>query len=370
MLNNSLLMPFLRLKTKFKNRLSFLRKPIFTKKIILFSTILLWFLFIALNLFLGESQNKNQTSISLLKKVEISNLPLQKTAKKIDENFFLSIFSRTFQPFGSENVMAKDNSSLFDDNFLISIQNPAGTISSSPKTGILTYKVKRGDSLIKIAKIFNISLSTILSANHLKINSIIRPGMNLSILPVTGILYTAQEGDTLVSVAEKFNISTKDLIRFNNLKDKTIKVGDVLTIPGIVQRISSIKKNKNEYSKLPKLRGYFSPPCEGLNYGILHPKNAVDISNICGTKIYSAQEGLIIEAKKGFNKGYGNYILIQHPNGTQTLYAYLEEIEVKEGTYVKKGQEIGKMGNSGEPESVKGCHLHFEVYGAKNFLAK
>ncbi len=357
-------------RTNFKNRLSFKRKPVLAKKAFVSFSLVLWLFFSLIVLSFGFNQLKDQKTTPRLKIVKRSQLIYQKQKKETRNNFFFSVFSKTFQSFGSEIASAKDSSSVFDNNFLIPIQNPNNVDLAGSKSNILTYTVKRGDTLIAIAKRFNISLSTILSANHLTPRSIIRPGMKLTILPVTGILYRVQKGDTLESISKKFNISTKDLIRFNSLKDKKVTSSQVLTIPGIVQRIKGTNQEENEYKNLPNLKNYFSWPCEGLNHGLLHPKNAVDISNVCGTKIFASQEGLVIKAKKGFNKGYGNYILIQHPNGTQTLYAYLREIKVKEGQYVKKGEQIGTMGNSGEPERVKGCHLHFEVYGAKNFLAK
>ncbi len=356
-----------KLLSNIKNRL-FLKKPIFARK--KFLSLVGWFGMVFVFLILGSYQLKTNQNISLLKVVKRHQLIEQKQEPKFQGNFFISYFSKTFQPFNSEFALAANNSSIFDSFFLIPIQNPNNLTSPGQKTNIFTYIVRRGDTLSRIAKKFSISLSTILSANHLKSRSIIRPGMKLTILPVTGILYIVQNEDSLNSISKKFNISIKDLKRFNHLKDDTVSPGQTLTIPGIVQRIKESSQNEEQYKNLPDLKKYFSWPCEGLDHRFIHPKNAVDISNVCGTKIFAAQEGLVIEAKKGFNKGYGNYITIQHPNGTQTLYAYLRDILVKEGQYVKKGQLIGTMGNSGQPENVKGCHLHFEVYGAKNFLAE
>ncbi len=65
----------------------------------------------------------------------------------------------------------------------------------------------------------------------------------------------------------------------------------------------------------------------------------------------------------GWNGGYGNYIVVLHPNGTQTLYAHLQKSIVLQGGRVEKGQVIGYSGNTGKST---GPHLHFEVRGAKN----
>lgn len=117
--------------------------------------------------------------------------------------------------------------------------------------------------------------------------------------------------------------------------------------------------------------GYFIIPAAGWNWGGLHNNNAVDIANSCGTPVYAAAEGLIIEnASSGWNSGYGAYVKIEHPSGAKTVYAHLSKITVSEGKYVNQGELIGNIGNTGNIHGPTGCHLHFEVRGAKNPLAK
>lgn len=77
----------------------------------------------------------------------------------------------------------------------------------------------------------------------------------------------------------------------------------------------------------------------------------------------------MITAKKGYNSGYGNYILIQH-NNFETLYGHLSDIYVNEGDYVKKGELIATVGNTGFTLGITGCHLHFETHGLKNPLSR
>jgi murein DD-endopeptidase MepM/ murein hydrolase activator NlpD len=114
---------------------------------------------------------------------------------------------------------------------------------------------------------------------------------------------------------------------------------------------------------------YFIQPAAGLNWGILHGHNAVDIANACGTPVVAAAGGVVIDSSDsgGWNGGYGNFLYIQHPNGTKTKYAHLQTLEVSSGDEVSQGQEIGKMGDTGHST---GCHLHFEVNGAANPFAK
>ena len=123
--------------------------------------------------------------------------------------------------------------------------------------------------------------------------------------------------------------------------------------------------------RLPDLPGYFAIPTTGWNWGRLHNYNAVDIANACGTPIYAAAEGLVIkERSSGWNEGYGKYIVIEHPNSTKTKYAHNQKNVVSIGDYVLKGDQIAVIGNTGFTHGPTGCHLHFEVRGAKNPFAK
>ena len=79
-------------------------------------------------------------------------------------------------------------------------------------------------------------------------------------------------------------------------------------------------------------------------------------------------EGKVIILQDGYNNmpsstgnaSYGNFVKIEHKNGYATLYAHMQKgLLVKNGEYVKKGQVLGYMGNSG---NANGAHLHFEVW--------
>lgn len=114
----------------------------------------------------------------------------------------------------------------------------------------------------------------------------------------------------------------------------------------------------------PALERYFSIPAQGFNWGKLHPHNAVDIANACGTPIVTSADGMVNEASlDDWNGGYGHYVLVAHPNGTKTRYAHMEKIAVSVGLYVKQGEVLGTMGRTGD---ATGCHVHFEVLGAVN----
>ena len=263
-----------------------------------------------------------------------------------------------------------------DSEFVFGTQNQSQQILQAPseRNQLMTYIVQKGDSLEKIAKKFGISVDTIKLANRLT-KTILQPGKELIILPVSGIYYTVQKGDTLSKIANTYKISVSSIIEYNGIDEHNIKIGDKIILPG-AKTITQSTQSSYATNSIPSainntntITGYYIYPTTGWNWGVLHNNNAVDIANSCGTPIYAAADGIVISISSGggWNGGYGNSIKIQHPNGTTTLYAHLSSINIAKGASVKQGDFIGKMGSTGK---ATGCHLHFEVNGAKNPFVK
>ncbi len=105
----------------------------------------------------------------------------------------------------------------------------------------------------------------------------------------------------------------------------------------------------------------------GMRWGRMH--KGLDIAAPTGTPIVAAAPGVVVTA--GWNSGgYGKLVEIQHPDGSQTLYAHNNRILVQRGQQVAQGQQISEMGSTGYST---GPHLHFEVHpsggGAVNPMA-
>ena len=84
----------------------------------------------------------------------------------------------------------------------------------------------------------------------------------------------------------------------------------------------------------------------------------MDIAAAAGTAIYAAAAGTVTTASYGWGGGYGNYIIINHGKGVQTLYGHCSSLNVSQGQYVSQGQLIARVGSTGQST---GNHLHFEV---------
>jgi murein DD-endopeptidase MepM/ murein hydrolase activator NlpD len=271
-------------------------------------------------------------------------------------------------------VASAGSLSIVDDSAIESFQGPSGTTKEVAEKvnadAISTYVVHPGDSLGSIAKMYGVTTQTILWANNLKSASDLHAGDELIILPISGVQYTVVKGDTLKGIAAKYHGDVADILAFNDLPDNYLpKVGDDIIIPDGETNVTppsnggGNKSGGSKNSKYGNLAGYFIRPTNGIKTQGLHGKyrTAVDIANSVGTPIYAAAGGTVIIARMGgYNGGYGNYIVIQHPNGVQTLYGHLSQILISPGSHVDQGDLIAKMGDTG---NSTGPHLHFELWG-------
>ena len=264
----------------------------------------------------------------------------------------------------------EDNTAGFvivEGDSLLNSSNPLSTILPN-RDGLLTYKVQKGDTLTKIAANFGISVNTIFWANK-SISANIRAGQELVVLPVSGVAHRIGEGETLDFISDLYGIPKEKIIILNKKATKgNLQAGVTLVIPGAKPKkglATEVVEN------LPSYPGYFILPTTGLNWGQLHHYNAVDVANTCGTPIYASAEGLVTaSADYGYNEGYGHYVDIEHPNGATTRYAHTEKNIVSVGDYVAQGDAIAKIGKSGLVHGPTGCHVHFEVRGARNPFIK
>lgn len=96
---------------------------------------------------------------------------------------------------------------------------------------ISNYTVANGDTVSTIAQKFGITSDTVLWANSMDANSVLKPGAQLIILPVNGLLYTASGGETLEELASKYQSSANLIDSYNQLEGKAPTGGQRLIIP-------------------------------------------------------------------------------------------------------------------------------------------
>ncbi len=272
---------------------------------------------------------------------------------------------------------------IVDDSALMAESGPLGTIADVEEFGadadtISVYVVRSGDTLSGIAKMFGVSTNTILWGNDLRSSKEIRIGQELVILPVTGIKYIIKRGDTVQSIAKRYGGSVDEIVGFNNLdRGQKLTIGDEIIIPNGELVVATPSKKGPGPTKV--IKTYINEAINSLDYFIrpvlrgrrtqgLHGKNGIDFAPQCRCSgkepILAAADGWVLVARNsGWNGGFGNYVVIAHSNGTQTLYGHMASVTVGAGQFVGQGEKIGYVGSSG---NSSGPHVHFEIRGAKN----
>lgn len=233
---------------------------------------------------------------------------------------------------------------------------------------ISTYVVQKGDNLSSIAEKFDISLATILWANNLSKNATISVGQKLLILPITGVSYKVTKGDNLSTIAQHHKADIKEIMAFNNIDESDqIRVGDTIIIPNgeVAASSKTVSKSTQTAQTTKKVANtYYKRPISGgtRTQGI-HGHNAVDLADSCGTPVYASAAGKVEVSRSSgaWDGGYGNYVVIDHDNNSQTLSAHLQKVLVDVGDRVTQGQQIGTVGSTGEVKGATGCHVHFEI---------
>jgi LysM repeat protein len=281
---------------------------------------------------------------------------------------YTPLLSATLNPDPQKAIGGGDVS--FENGALIST-GPVGAdeIAAAGNDGeISVYVVREGDALSQIAEMYGVTTNTILWANDLSSAAGIQPGDTLVILPFVGVRHEVASGETLGSILKKYDANKEEVLNYNNLASAdSLSVGDELMIPGgemhtAPTRVVYAAPTKSSGSTGG---GGLTHPAPGAvkTQGI-HGYNSVDLAAGYGSAIRAAAAGeVIISKSNGWNGGYGQYIVIRHNNGTQTLYAHLSSNNVGAGAYVSAGQVIGGMGSTGKST---GTHLHFEVRGGRN----
>lgn len=190
--------------------------------------------------------------------------------------------------------------------------------------------------------------------------------------------YRVKRGDTLARIALDNGQSPRDLAQWNNLSNPNlIEVGDLILVKPPANSkltVKQIPKTAGDTPKtdLPKVDAAkeappkeivsepgirLSWPAKGkVTEDFSEKTKGIDIAGKLGEPVTAASDGKVVYAGNSL-RGYGNLVIIKHDNTYLTAYAHNRTLLVKEGDAVKKGQRIAEMGDT-DTNSVK---LHFEL---------
>jgi murein DD-endopeptidase MepM/ murein hydrolase activator NlpD len=265
------------------------------------------------------------------------------------------------------------------------------------------YKVRRGDHLDEIARDLHTSRQALAKANHLKSPYALTPGQHLR-LPVLKA-YVVHSGDTLAAVATRFDVGVEELADLNAMSlNERLLPGDELALPDVlhdhgpvlVQAVRPLPRPSgfglgrtaalprpitSEPETGPALtdaqittagRGRFVWPVRGEVLSAFGVKDVdrrndgVDVKAPLGAAVTAAAAGDVVYAGDQV-PGFGNLVLIKHPDGWVTAYAYLGKISVKMRDMVTQGEPIGEVGQTGGASQPE---LHFEIRYAASPLQR
>ena len=262
----------------------------------------------------------------------------------------------------------------------------------------VSHVVQPGDTLNAIAAAYGVGLDYILW-NNPELGSdpdTLIIGASLLVPSVDGLVYDVRLGDTINDIAAAYGVDPTSVIGYgpNNLTSPdTIIEGMVLVIPGAVQPAPPPVEAEPDIAD-PDLPAVVADPADpiyqpagvaaappaapeivyvasigyawpisgtfwsgfGPRWGSFH--KGIDLGADYGSGIAAAASGQVILSTYSDN-GYGNYVIVRHDDGSETLYAHMSERYVSLGQYVNQGEILGAVGCTGW---CQGNHLHFEIH--------
>ena len=279
--------------------------------------------------------------------------------------------------------------------FLILSSLLAGCALTAGIGGSATYyTVQPGDTVYSIAWSAGVDYHRLAEWNGISSSYTIRPGQRLRVRPpavrdsrrqlgASGTVQRSAErrfhevrkGDTLYRIALTNHVSVKQLVAWNDLgRRSNIYPGQKLWVePGADNSTppSQTRARAGRNKRLPVTRASSNSatpargairwawPVQGkllASYDKNSGRKGIDIAGSAGTPIRAAASGSIVYQGSGL-RGYGRLIIVKHNNDFLSAYAHCDSFLLKEGSTVKRGMEIAKMGATGTNRT----QLHFEI---------
>jgi murein DD-endopeptidase MepM/ murein hydrolase activator NlpD len=184
-----------------------------------------------------------------------------------------------------------------------------------------------------------------------------------------GVYHVVERHQTLYRICKTYGVDLKEVASLNGIADPSkIETGQQIFIPGarkvlkVEIYIDDVVAEPGEKVKIAYKKLDFIWPVEGRISDVFEEVESkrhqgIDISSPLGTPIKASNAGMVTYSNNTI-KGYGNLIILRHSEEFVTVYAHNQVNLVEEGTWVEKGQIIGKVGQTGR---ASGPHVHFEI---------
>jgi murein DD-endopeptidase MepM/ murein hydrolase activator NlpD len=236
---------------------------------------------------------------------------------------------------------------------------PARPVQGAGATQSASHKVVPGETLTSIARRYGKSRAEIAKANHIDSYASLRVGQKLTIPGV-------RPAPKKIAGAAKAQPAPTPVAAAPAKPQAPTQVASIQPTASARMVTPASEAPKASASAAGDLTGSvpsFRWPVRGrviAGYGAKVNGTANDGINLAvpeGTSVKAAEDGVVAYAGNEL-KGYGNLVLVRHPNGYVTAYAHASEVMVKRGDQVKRGQILARAGQTG---NVTSPQLHFEI---------
>lgn len=233
---------------------------------------------------------------------------------------------------------------------VIEERNQASKIPAKETVQKLKYKVKPGDTLQSIAKKYKVKPESISGSSRLSEFQDVAVGQTLSIPSRDGFYYIVKKNERLANILQAHKVTLDKFMSENeHVNVDLLDVGEEIFLPGA--------------KPIRHAEGWLIPVSSRVvtsGYGWRsYPRSAfhkgLDLKAFY-VPVRAAKSGVITYS--GWLGGYGNAIVVQHDDTYKTLYAHLSRRHVAVGQRVRRGQVLGRTGDTGYSF---GPHLHFEI---------
>jgi len=234
-------------------------------------------------------------------------------------------------------------------------QRPAPAVSAPATTGDHVHVIAPGETLMKLSRQYHQPLTAIAKANNIAPHTMVKVGDRI-VIPGVRAKQAAVPQPAAPKVAEKPKPAEA-------APPQKVVSAPATTTVNVVTPVASNPVPDKGKPDVTAAMPTFRWPVRGRVITAFGPKpsgqqnDGINVAVPEGTPIKAAEDGVVAYAGNEL-KSYGNLVLVRHSNGYVTAYAHASEISVKRDDHVKRGQIIGKAGQTG---SVAAPQLHFEI---------
>jgi murein DD-endopeptidase MepM/ murein hydrolase activator NlpD len=236
----------------------------------------------------------------------------------------------------------------------VAAPKPVATVAS-PAGNPGVHVVAPGETLSKISRLYGKPVTEIAKANNIQTTGKLNVGDRL-VIP--GVRVSAAK-PKLTPVVAQANAQAKPAVAVVAKEPEPVQTVSLASTASEAPAANDATKSADGTGSLPKFRW----PANGRVIAAYGPtpngqqNDGINIALPENTPVKAAEDGVIAYAGNEL-KGYGNLVLVRHPNGYVTAYAHAKELLVKRGDQVKRGQVIARSGQTG---NVNAPQLHFEI---------